>query len=335
MFKELQDFRNNYSGTPQAYDEFILDPNNPVFIFFKNLDSFAFYPELKRAFTKKYSKTLEEAHLNREYVSILNVLLDKDGLNYAESPKGLLRFHAYEGSTRTPAEEQIMEGWSHKAGEKLEIHFTVLPDHLSDFKEHVEQILLKLNFGSSVEATFSTQKKSTDIIAVDHANDPFRDTSGSLLFRPAGHGTLLENLADLDADLVFIKNIDNILPDHLRTTSVRWKKLLAGLLIEFQGKIFDLLERAQKGEDILAEALELLPQLGVSGVQSEKEIFQFLNRPIRVCGMVKNEGEPGGGPFWTNSGGKETLQIVESAQIDSSNQEQQDILKSSTLLQPC
>lgn len=334
MFKELQDFGNKYSGSAQDYNKLVSNPDNPVFVFFKNLDSFAFYSELKRKFEQKDQVTLEEAHLGREYVKILTVLLDKGGMNYAQLPKGLLKFHKYDDLARTSTEEQLIEGWSHRAGEELEIHFTVSPDHLDIFKKHVNEVLTRLEFGSCIKASFSSQKKSSNIIAVDKANHPFRDESGQLLFRPAGHGALLENLAELNADLVFIKNIDNVLPDHLRSLSVRWKKILAGLLIEFQRKIFDLLERDDNGENISEEGLKLLRELGISGVSSKEKVVDFLSRPIRVCGMVKNEGEPGGGPFWTNTNGTQTLQIVESAQVDLSDGDQLKKLKSATHFNP-
>ncbi len=334
MFKALQAFRNSYSGSIDDYNEFISNQEDPVFIFFKNLDSFAFYPELKKVFDEKNAISLEEAHLSRDYVKILDFFLGPDGLNYAQLPKGLLKFHSYSDLMRTPAEEQILEGWSHCSGNELEVHFTVSPDHLMDFKKNVKEVVSSLEFGDSVKVSYSTQKKSTDIIAVDPSDEPFRDESGALLFRPAGHGALLENLSELDADLIFIKNIDNILPDHKKSPSIKWKKLLAGLLIEYQNKVFNLLEQAENGTDITDEANELLPQLGVLGRMSEDEIFDFLNRPIRICGMVKNEGEPGGGPFWTDSDGSQTLQIVESAQIDQSNPSQLEILNSSTHFNP-
>ncbi len=334
MFKELQEFRNNYTGGQGAYDELISNSNNPVFNFFKQLDSFAFYSELKKSFEEHNEITLEEAHLSRRYLEILKVLMDESGMNYSQLPKGLLKFHDYDGLAKTPLEEQIVEGWSHRVGKELEIQFTVSPNHLSEFEANVEKVLARLEFGSAVQVSFSFQKSSTDIIAVDGSNNPFRDQLGNLLFRPAGHGALLENLAELDADLVFIKNIDNILPDHFKDISVHWKKLLAGKLIETQNTVFDLLDRNENGEDITEEALKVLPLLGIAGETPREQVVELLNRPIRVCGMVKNEGEPGGGPFWINTDGRETLQIVESAQVDLSNGDQLEKLNSSTHFNP-
>ncbi|MEM6642525.1 MAG: DUF4301 family protein, partial [Bacteroidota bacterium] len=185
-----------------------------------------------------------------------------------------------------------------------------------------------------IEVSYSTQQPSTNTVAVDLENELFRDDQGRLVFRPAGHGALLANLNQLDADIVFIKNIDNVVPDRIKDQTIRFKKVLAGLLLSFQQKSFELLAKADQGESILIEAKELLSQMGLKGDIAEEEAREKLNRPIRVCGMVKNEGEPGGGPFWVKKGDHETLQIVESAQVDISDPNQKAIFIESTHFNP-
>ncbi len=334
MFKELESFRNDYSGSEEAYQDLVSDQNDPVYLFFKNLDSFAFYEDLKDTFTEENEMSLEEAHLSRRYAEILTALLSEEGLNYSNLPKGLLKFHSYGKFARTAAGEQIVEGWGHASLKTLNLHFTVSPDHLEKFSQHIYELLPRLEFGENVHVSFSTQKLSTDIVAVDTSNVPFRKKSGELLFRPAGHGALLANLSELDSDIVFIKNIDNILPDHLKPLSIGWKKALAGILIEYQKKIFTLLQRNDEGEDITEEGLKLLHNLGIEGLAGTSKVIEYLDRPIRVCGMVRNEGEPGGGPFWINTEGRQSLQIVESAQIDTSANNQFEIAQSATHFNP-
>ncbi|MEP1096735.1 MAG: DUF4301 family protein [Cyclobacteriaceae bacterium] len=335
MFKDLINFKASFSGTDKEYNAFTSDRENPVFIFLNNLESFAFYEDLRKVFRSKYGSSLEESHLKREYGKILEVLLTESGLNYGNLPKGMLNFHKYENNARTPFEEQIIEGWAHKGDrEELNVHFTVSSEHLEKFSDHTNEVLEGLTFGEDLNISFSVQSPHTDTIAVDAKNSPFRDETGKLLFRPAGHGALLENLNTIDADILFIKNIDNILPDHVKDKSVAYKKILAGILIEYQGKIFDLLSKNEQGQDIVQEGEALLTELGVTGISTHSEIVEHLHRPIRVCGMVKNEGEPGGGPFWVEKDGKRSLQIVESAQVDFSDENQSRIFKKATHFNP-
>jgi len=335
MFKDLINFKASFSGTEEEYNSLATNQESSVFVFFNNLESFAFYEDLKKAFRDTYGSSLEESHLKREYGKILDVLLTDSGLNYGNLPKGMLIFHKYENEARTPLEEQIIEGWAHKGDrEELSLHFTVSPEYQDKFSSRTAEITERLTFGEALNISFSDQSPHTDTIAVDEKEDPFHDETGKLLFRPAGHGALLENLNGLDADIVFIKNIDNILPDHLKARSVVYKKMLAGILIEYQEKIFDLLSKNEQGQDITQEGEILLAELGVTGISTHSEIVEHLHRPIRVCGMVKNEGEPGGGPFWVEKGGKLSLQIVESAQVNSSDEDQSRIFKKSTHFNP-
>ncbi len=331
MFKHLFEFKDSYDGSDEQYDAFT-EKQGPVWEFFKQLETFAFYPQLKEQFDAANSYTLEEALLKREYVNILEFLLTDKGLNYGKLPKGLITFHRYEDGNRIAAHEQLAEGaeYAAKSG-KVNIHFTVSPEHQTLFETELAQVRIG---STDLEIAYSVQKPSTDTIAVDEQNQPFKEESGKLLFRPAGHGALLENLNDLKEEVLFVKNIDNVVPDLLKAETIRFKKVIAGVLLDYQQKAFDLLKAHDKGGDVYEEGVKLLKNLGLKGNIGKEEVVQKLNRPIRVCGMVKNEGEPGGGPFWVQEGQTQSLQIVEGAQIDQSEDAQLKILKASTHFNP-
>lgn len=307
--------------------------------FFEKLDQFAFSKELL-ALANPEDKN-----------GILKALLTDSGLSYGSLPKGLLAFHNYDGEARTPVEEHLVEGanYAHSNG-KVYLHLTVSPEHKAKFQELIASkinIYEKL-FNLSFEIDYSEQKASTDTIAVNLDNTPFLEPDGSLLFRPAGHGALLENLNDIDADLIFIKNIDNVVPDRIKDTTYLYKKAIAGVLLEAQEKIFGYLNDLKYGSPTLSELDEIdlflqrkLCVEAPNGLQerSSQEQSQYyfdkLNRPIRVCGMVKNQGEPGGGPFWCkNTDGTSSLQVVESAQVDLANANQKAIFSNSTHFNP-
>lgn len=242
---------------------------------------------------------LEAGH----YQKLIQELLSEEGLGYGNLPKGLLRFHAYPGENRTPAHEHLVEGLQYGIGKDntVRIHFTVSPEHESKFKEEVTKIIPELKSASGVEfeVTYSLQKKSTDTIAVTMENEPFEEEDGSLLFRPAGHGALLENLNDIKADLIFIKNIDNVVPDRLKAPTKSYKMAIAGLLLEVQEKVFDAIRGLDSGidKDSVGIAIQVyndalggkIPTQISSGSLEEVGSFlkEKLNRPIRVCGMVK------------------------------------------------
>ncbi len=315
--------------------------------FVAGIEKFAFCPDIE----KVSGKRIEELSLPE----ILDSVLTEDGLNYGTLPKGLLKFHTYGGNTRTPMEEHMVEGagYSRDNQNRVKIHFTVSPEHQNGFIDLLDQIRTEYEqqYGVQYEISFSQQKPATDAIAVDLNNEPFREMDGSLLFRPAGHGALLENLNDLDADLIFIKNIDNVLPDRLKKGTTDYKKALAGLLINLQEKIFYYQEKFDTyhyyalNSAFFAEAANFLENvLNVRPPENQyylekEELYHYLktkyNRPVRVCGMVKNEGEPGGGPFWAvNNDGSVSLQIAESSQIDQGNEEQQTIAMGATHFNP-
>jgi hypothetical protein len=310
-------------------EEQVMASNKDAAEFMERMADFAFYAELMAC--------LDKAGLKASLENCLEFLLTDKGLNYGSLPKGLLLFHKNEGFERTAFEEHMAEGglYAMDHNKQVKLHFTVSPEHEIAFRQVFEKMEAgyEIEYGAIYDVSFSQQKPSTDTIAVGLDNEPFREKDGSLLFRPAGHGALLENLNDLDADLVFIKNIDNVVPDKLKEATILYKKVLAGTLLYYQERIFEyqklLNERFPHTLEsgFLAEAANFLEnslnvQPPVNQYYSEKEeLVQYLkekyDRPLRVCGMVKNEGEPGGGPFFAfNPDGTVSLQIAESVQID-------------------
>ncbi len=314
--------------------------------FFARLTDFAFYDDLKAVMTRD-GLDLDKA----DQPTVLTYLLTDKGLDYGSLPKGLLKFHNYADGPRTPVEEHLVEGAAYaNSNGRVRLHFTVSPEHRSRFEALIKQELAdyELWLGVDFEVTFSEQKKATDTISVNPDNTPFRNENGSLLFRPAGHGALIENLNDIDADLVFIKNIDNVVPDELKEPTVTYKKVLATVLLDAQKQLFrlqELLEGDHVSDGYLAEVDTFLkttlcvtpPDDFASLSESEKLAYyrQKLDRPIRACGMVQNVGEPGGGPFWAkNADGSVSLQVVESAQIDMDNVEQRNLFEQATHFNP-
>lgn len=325
----------------------VVAKNKAIKQYSDELTKFAFADDLKAA--------IKSGGENVSIKTLLDYLLNKKGLNYGALPKGMLKFHSYENGARTPFEEHLVEGalYSKDSKGKVKIHFTVSPEHqplfenlLAEVKEKYEEQL-----GVDFVVSFSQQKPSTDTIAVGLDNEPFREADGSCLFRPAGHGALIENLNDLNADVIFIKNIDNVVPDRLKQPTVDYKKGLAGVLLKHQQKLFQYQKELNEkhhvalGSAFLAEAANFLENtLNTKPAENQyytekEELYHYLkekyNRPLRVCGMVKNEGEPGGGPFWAkNSDGTVSLQVVESSQIDPKSVQQQNIVNNATHFNP-
>ncbi len=352
MFKALYEFRSAYINS--SYDPNLL--NNSVYkqvsIFFKNIKKFAFYDDLKNVL-RDNDRNIDELVRQKELCVILDALFNSDGLNYANLPKGLLKFHAYENENRTPFEEHMVEGamFAKNADRTVKIHFTVLPEHKSFFQQVTDKIksIYESAYNVKYNISFSIQKPSTDTIAVNLKNEPFRDIDKTILFRPGGHGALIENLNEIDADIILIKNIDNVIPDKRKSITVKYKKALAGAMLEYQEKIFNYINLLTSSSDIQQSQVDeiigfvknelcVLPhndKISTDLQSTLKYLIKILNRPIRVCGMVKNEGEPGGGPFWVrNLNGDVSLQIIEKSQIDSHNYEQNAILSSSTHFNP-
>lgn len=318
--------------------------------FFSNIHNFAFFDDLNAACEKNNEKGIDALVAEGNYKTVVANLLEAAGLNYGALPKGLLKFHRYEDGVRTPLEEHLVEGALYAAGKtgKVNVHFTVSTEHRELFKALVEEKVATYaqKYGVEYNVSFSEQKPSTDTIAADMENKPFRD-NGKLLFRPGGHGALIENLNDLDADIVYIKNIDNVVPDRLKDETVTYKKLIAGVLVTLQKKAFEYLELLDSGKythEQLEEMIRFVQQNLCCRKSDIKELEDAelviylrkkLNRPMRVCGMVKNVGEPGGGPFLAyNPDGTVSLQILESSQIDMNDAEKKAMFEKGTHFNP-
>ena len=319
--------------------------------YFDGIAHFAFYASLNKACESLYKAGIPKLIEQGKYVEIVKAMLDGNGLNYGFLPKALLQFHkAAGGGVHTSLEEHLEEGAQYAANAKREvnIHFTVSPEHRKAFDKMLKAKLatMELVWGVKYNVTMSEQKQSTDTIAVNLDNTPYRNEAGQLLFRPAGHGALIENLNERDADVVFIKNIDNVVPLKLRNSTVRYKKAIGGYLIDVQRHIAKHLATIDKG----AKANELKNILKfvenrlcihseATASMSDEELASYLrgklNRPIRVCGMVLNEGEPGGGPYLAyNSDGSYSPQILEAAQIDENDPAAVELMKSGTHFNP-
>ena len=314
MFKELFEFVNE-GKRGKGIDTLL-----------SNLDKFAFAPELK--------EVLPEGADDRATV---NAIVN-EGLNYGHKPKGLVTFHAYPEGARKAVEEHLVEGASYASSNGVaRIHFTVSPEHMEGFRSLLaEKVpLYEKRFGIRYDISFSVQKPATDTIAVNPDNTPFRQEDGRLLFRPAGHGALIENLNEIDADVIFIKNIDNVTTDAQRGDTVRYKKVLAGVLLDLQERAFEYLRALDvEGCELapIAEFIEKRLCVKLPADYDSALLRAVLDRPIRVCGMVRNEGEPGGGPFWVgNPDGTESLQIAESSQI---GPDDMPLMKSATHFNP-
>ncbi len=346
MFKDLFEYINEQD--PGHSDSGIY---TAVLDFIEGLDKLALTADLEKIL-KRGEKNLDTLLAAGEYREIVEAVLTEGGLNYGHLPKALIGFHRYDKENRTAIEEHLVEGASYCKGKdgRVMIHFTVSDEHLDAFIDLLDrkQATYEKRFGVSYQIELSIQRSYTDTIAVDLNNDPFRSEDGNLLFRPGGHGALLTNLNELDADIVFIKNIDNIAPDRLKPATFLYKEALAGILLDYQERIFAFLQAFERGdineslvkdsETFLEQNLSILPPEGYSERNFNEKtdyIRNKLNRPLRICGMVKNKGEPGGGPYWTmNPDGSVSLQIVESSQIDFQNRDQAGIVKSATHFNP-
>ncbi|MBC8320223.1 MAG: DUF4301 family protein [Bacteroidetes bacterium] len=352
MFKHLFEFRQTYNKTPEDIEKYKSDKGfNSVFNFFENINKFAFYHQLKKVMAAD-GHELDKLISDYDFKSVLDYFLTGLSMDYASLPKGLLLFHDYPDEPRLSVEEHLVEG-AHYSTDKTgvsRVHLTVSPEHQSKFESAVNNKKGKFEnkFDVKFNIKFSQQKPTTDIIAVTPENEPFRNGNGSLLFRPGGHGALIENLNDLKGEIVFIKNIDNIVPDRLRDTTYLYKKVIGGLLFKLQSKTFEYLDLLDAGNietdelngirDFARDELNIfIPDayMGYDHMDKVDFLYNKLNRPIRVCGMVKNEGEPGGGPFWIiDRDDNLSLQIVESSQMELNNESQKEIIAKATHFNP-
>ncbi|RLD29050.1 MAG: DUF4301 domain-containing protein [Bacteroidetes bacterium] len=351
MFKFLFSFIEEYDSDNESINSYINRKKaTELSIFLIGLKYFPFYYKVKQQLYKD-CKNFDSLSNNKQIVLFVKMMLEKDKLNYGDFPKGLLPFHQYRTHFATAFEEHLFEAaYYASSNNKANLHFTISEKHNHKFDDEFKRIeeIVEKKTKTSFDISFSYQKGSTDTIAVTPKNIPFREEDGSLLFRPSGHGALLENLNDLNADIIFVKNIDNVAVFNFEEEVGQYKKILAGILLKIQKQAFqyqkDLDNKAVNDEDLINIAQFLSNKMNIT-ISSEFEKYSIkyqieylaekLNRPIRVCGMVKNEGEPGGGPFWVKEeSGNFTLQIVESAQIDKKNKLQKDILKNATHFNP-
>ena len=341
-------FKNLYAFLDAAYDEPTTDFEKT---FFANLPAAAYHADLDAACVRLHGAGVGELLAARRFKDVVSALLGKDGLNYGHLPKGLLKFHNYPEGARTPLEEHLVEGalYARRQDGTVSVHFTVSPEHRALFEQLVARVVpaYEQKFGVKYDVTFSEQKPSTDTVAANPDNTPFRQADGSLLFRPGGHGALIENLNELPADVVFIKNIDNVVPDRLKDETVRYKKLLAGVLVSLQEQAFAYLRKLDSGCYTVEELLEMLQFVQKKFCCKNPEtktledtelaiyLRRKLNRPVRVCGMVRNVGEPGGGPFLAyNADGTISPQILESSQIDMADPEKKAMFEQGTHFNP-
>ncbi len=350
MFKAFYNFLKNYNPEEESIEEYVDKKNHhKLEIFFSRMKDLPFYEEVIQHLKQNHAD-FENLSEDKQQLLFVKAMLEEDGLNLGNQPKGLVPFHKYKDHLATAFEEHLVEAVDYASSNgKVRVHFTVAEEHREKFEAEAHKIKPRLEkeTGATFEISYSYQDPKTDTIAVTKENEPFRDENGDIFFRPGGHGALLENLNNQEAELIFIKNIDNVVVPKNRKILADNKKVLAGKLLELQEKTFVYLEqlKADVEEGKLQEMTEFLQKELNSGWSIEFEelskeekisvLKQKFNRPIRVCGMVKNEGEPGGGPFWvTHKNGAISLQIVESSQIDHDNYQQSKIAQEATHFNP-
>lgn len=341
MFKNLFQFAE---GNSDSID------NNFMRDFFDGIKHFAFFKELNETCVRLYNLDIDSLIAAGRYRDIVKSLIYPEGLNYGALPKALLDFHLSGHNSRKAFEEHLAEGAQYAAGldGKVHIHFTVSPDHIGLLRNEIDRTstAMEREYGVHYDVSMSVQKPSTDTIAANPDNTPYRE-NGKLFFRPGGHGALIENLQEIDADVVFIKNIDNVVPDSKRASTLQYKRILGGILVETKHQIayyVGLLRTGHPSRPTLNEMLDFLhSRLNTTNEKADKMddnelanyILHKLNRPLRVCGMVRNEGEPGGGPFLTyNPDGTISPQILESTQFDPTNPESAIMMSRATHFNP-
>lgn len=348
MFKFLNRFLSDFDFENESINAYInRKKDSDLSIFIVGLEKFPFFEEVDAKLKEIFPdfNSLERDYKNYYFIK---TLLSHEYFDFANKPKGILPFHKYKNHTATAIEEHLYESAYYASSNgNSHLHFTVSEAHQNQFENIINSVKSKIEkeSGNEINTSFSYQKKSTDTIAVDLANNPIRDENNKLVFRPGGHGALIENLNSLDADIIFIKNIDNVIQNHIDSIAL-YKKALAGILVELQQQIFKYLSEIENSkEDKLDEILAFAKNN--LNIKAQNEFHKYtlenkinylkniLDRPIRVCGMVKNEGEPGGGPFWVrDSKGNISLQIVESSQVDLLNPSQANIINQATHFNP-
>ena len=348
MFQFLNQFLNDFDIENESINAYINRKKDiELSIFIVGLEKFPFFKELHKKLKEIYPNfdNLESDYKNFYFIK---TLLSSEYFNYSNKPKAILPFHQYKTHIATPIEEHLYECANYSSSNgNSNLHFTLSETHQAAFEKVIEDIKTKVEdeTQTKIDIRFSYQNKETDILAVDNANNPFRDENGKLLFRPGGHGALIENLNKLEGDVIFVKNIDNVIQNHKEICTL-YKKALAGSMIELQDQIFNYLQIIEDGKDIKVEEIIDFVRHKLN-IKVSDHVFKYtlenqidhlkkiLDRPIRVCGMVKNEGDTGGGPFWVrDSKGVVSLQIVETSQIDLANPEQAKVFSGATHFNP-
>ncbi len=346
MFKAFFSFLEKYDPKEESIEDyFSRTEDKAVKTFLDGMKDLPFYEIIEKRIKGKATTKGEELYL------FIEDMLRDTGLNYGFYPKGLLPFHNYGDFAATPFEEHLKEAALYASTNKeANLHFTISEQHGDMFNAEFDKIKERVSASTntSFNVSYSFQKPSTDTIAVTMDNDLFRNADGSLLFRPGGHGALIENLNEQDADVIFIKNIDNVIKDEFINTVADSKKVLAGLLLKVQEKAFKyaaILDENKDLEEGLISEIQVFVEKGLNvkfnesfenaSVSEKIETLKSkINRPIRICGMVKNEGDPGGGPFWINDRNGISLQIIESAQVDVDDKDQFGIMSNATHFNP-
>lgn len=343
MFEFLHQFLENFNPDKDNIDRFLeLEENQDLKIFLESIKDFAF-SDLVFDKLKSHSPDFEKLSKDEKYFQYVIEMFDEEGLNFSNTPKGLVPFHKYTREYRTAFEEQLYEAAFYATSNGLaNLHFTVSDAHEEKFKNHFEEVKgsLERKTGVRFNISYSFQKKGTDTIASTLDNEPFFDENGDLVFRPAGHGALLENLNEVDADIIFIKNIDNVVSENYVETIAFHKKVLGGKLLSLQERTFHFIKQLQlenPSSEILNETSEFISQeLKIPNISAERfSLLKILERPIRVCGVVPNTGAPGGGPFLVkDKNGNSSFQIVEMSQIDLDNPLQKNMVDKATHFNP-
>ena len=350
MFKAFYNLLKEFDPNEESLDNYIDRKNEKSLeVFFSRIKDLPFYEKVRKR-ASEAEAGYDALPEDKQHYLFVKYMLQEDGLNLGDQPKGLVPFHKYQDHLATAFEEHLVEAIDYAAaGKKVRVHFTVAEEHREKFEEEAGEVVPRLEkqTGYNFEISYSYQDPKTDTVAVTMDNEPFRDENGEIFFRPGGHGALIQNLNEQQADLIFIKNIDNVVIPKNRELLANYKKMLAGKLLQLQERIFSYMEQLEsKVRDEQLEGMgeflqkELNAGLSVNFKDLNEEekptvIKKLLNRPLRVCGMVKNEGEPGGGPFWvTHKNGEISLQIVESSQIDHDNYQQSKIANEATHFNP-
>ena len=350
MFKFLNEFNHDFDFENETINAYVNRKNaNSLTVFLAGIEKFPFFEQIDGKLHELYPDFNSWERDKKNY-SFIKLLLASDFFDFANKPKGILPFHKYTTHIATPIEEHLNESAFYASANGVSnLQFTISENHQKHFEKIIKNVKSKVEKQSNtkINISFTFQNSSTDTIAVDFDNHPFRNDQGKLVFRPAGHGALIDNLNNLDADVIFIKNIDNVIQNHIEDITL-YKKALAGVLVNLQQQIFKFLNQIENNhlqeKDIEGVISFITNQLNSEIIDDFSKytfenkvvyIKELLNKPIRVCGMVKNEGEAGGGPFWVRDiKGNISLQIIETAQIDLQNPNQAQILANATHFNP-